>query len=178
VTRRGLFVAVGLAAVVALGSVAACGGSGGAQARGDDGVGIATKNVAALDAHLPTTVLGLAVAREDVSSTLKKGRRTYLDELSVYSLRSDDLLQATLQVSRLAANSDWRSAQFRRVIVEQIGGTRPREVRLDHDIVYMSAGTNQRLAVWFRGRYLFVLSTRPEFPKPQGLLRTLLETKT
>jgi hypothetical protein len=60
-------------------------------------------------------------------------------------------------------------------VVNQIGATAPRPVRLGHDTVYLTTGTRQSVAVWFKGRYLFVLATRADYEQPRTLLRRALE---
>ena len=56
-----------------------------------------------------------------------------------------------------------------------MGGVVPKKVHLGHDVVYLTAGNQQRISVWFRGRYLFVLATRDDFDQPRTLLRQALD---
>jgi hypothetical protein len=122
----------------------------------------------------PATLLGLRVAREDVSKTVKEVEQTYVDAMSVYSFRRGTALQATLQISRVAGAQDAESAQFRASVVNNLGATTPQLVRLAGTDVYLTTGTSQRLAVWFRGRYFFVLASRADYEQPRTLLRALL----
>ena len=39
----------------------------------------------------------------------------------------------------------------------------------------ITTGTKQSIAMWFKGRYLFVLSTRADYDEPRTLLRKALE---
>ena len=48
-------------------------------------------------------------------------------------------------------------------------------VRLGASTVYLTTGTKQSIAVWFKGRYLFVLATRADYDEPRTLLRKALE---
>ena len=51
----------------------------------------------------------------------------------------------------------------------------PRTERLGTDTVYLTTGTKQSIAVWFKDRYLFVLATRADYDEPRTLLRKALE---
>lgn len=158
---------VAVAITVALG---ACGSS--------TGSGSAAPRIRPLPSDLvPSKVLDLTVAQEDVHEALNQVSRTYLDATSVYSFRSADLLQATLQLSRFIAASKYTSTKFQQTLVAQIGSTSPTQVQVGDRTVYLTAGNQQRIAVWFRGRYMFVLATREDFPQPRTLLRDLLEVQ-
>lgn len=126
---------------------------------------------------LPNELLGLEVTPEDISGTVASEQRSYVEATSLYSLRADELLQATLQVSRFNENADAKDAGFRRSLLSQIGGSRPRAVRVGKDEVYLTSGTKQQLAIWFRGEHLLILATREDFPRPKTLLRRALEVQ-
>jgi hypothetical protein len=127
--------------------------------------------------HLPADLLGLKLAPEDVAEDLAKVPATFVDGMSLYSLRRDDLVMATLQVSRFNDGADVESEKFRQTVVNQIGSTAPRAVRLGGETVYLTTGTKQSLGVWFKGRHLFVLATRADYDEPRTLLRKALEIK-
>lgn len=129
------------------------------------------------DDLLPGELLGLSVTAEDISGTVASEQRSYVEATSLYSLRSDDLLQATLQVSRFNEHADATSTGFRRSLLTQIGGSRPRQVRVGEDDVYLTSGTKQQLAIWFRGEHLLILATREDYPMPKTLLRRTLEVR-
>jgi len=134
------------------------------------------KAVTMLDvAGLPADLLGLKLAPENVSDELARVPKAYVDALSLYSLRRNDLVMATLQISRFNAGADVAADTFRKTVVNQIGATAPRPVRLGRDTVYLTTGTKQSIAVWFKGRYLFVLATRADYDQPRTLLRRALE---
>jgi len=136
----------------------------------------AGKAVKTLDIpNLPPDVLGLKIAPENVSDDLAKVPSAYIDALSLYSLRHNELLMATLQVSRFNAGADVNADKFRQTVVNQIGSSAPRTVRLGGSTVYLTTGTKQSIAMWFKGRYLFVLSTRADYDEPRTLLRKALE---
>jgi hypothetical protein len=166
VTRRA-------AVVVALAITAALGACGTSRATPSATVGIKSLPPGAV----PTKVLDLTVASEDVHEALSQVSRSYLDATSVYSFRSADLLQATLQLSRFIASSRYQSPKFQATLVNQIGSTQASHVRVGDRDVYLTAGNQQRIAVWFRGRYMFVLATREDFPQPRTLLRQLLQVE-
>jgi hypothetical protein len=128
-------------------------------------------------ANLPPDLLGLTIAPEDVAEDLGKVPSAFIDALSLYSLRKDDLVQATLQVSRFNDGADVEADKFRQTVVNQIGSSAPRTVRLGGETVYLTTGTKQSIGVWFKGRHLFVLATRADYDEPRTLLRKALEIK-
>lgn len=127
--------------------------------------------------NLPGDLLGLKLAPEDVTEDLARVPSAFIDSLSLYSLRKDDLVMATLQVSRFNDGADVKADRFRQTVVNQIGSTAPRTVRLGGETVYLTTGTKQSIGVWFKGRYLFVLATRGDYDEPRTLLRKALEIK-
>jgi hypothetical protein len=139
---------------------------------------VAGKKVKVLElASLPTEILGLAVRKEDVAGNVAKVSSTFIDGLGLWSLRSDDLVQATLQVSRFSAGARVEEPEFRQSVVNQIGSARPRTFRLGKRTVYLTTATKQSIAVWFKGRHLFVLASRSDYDQPRTLLREVLEIK-
>jgi len=126
---------------------------------------------------LPADLMGLKIAPENVSEDLAKVPSTFIDSLSLYSLRHNDLVMATLQVSRFNDGADVQSEKFRQTVVNQIGSSAPRTVRLGGETVYLTTGTKQSIGVWFKDRYLFVLATRADYDEPRTLLRKALEIK-
>ncbi len=135
-----------------------------------------TEDIAQLAPELlPGELLGLTVAREDMSGPLKQAERSYTDAVGLYSFRSGELLQATLQVTRFNADARVDDPDFRHSVVSQIGGSVPREVRLGADAVFLTRGTKQSLSAWFRGRHLMVLAVREDYLRPRALLRETLK---
>jgi hypothetical protein len=136
------------------------------------------KAITALEiANLPADLLGLKLGPEDVSEDLAKVPSAFIESLSLYSLRKDDLVMATLQVSRFNDGADVDEDKFRQTVVNQIGSTQPRTVRLGGETVYLTTGTKQSIGVWFKDRHLFVLATRADYDEPRTLLRKALELK-
>ena len=127
--------------------------------------------------NLPPDLLGLKIAAEDVSEDLARVPAAFIDALSLYSLRKDELVMATLQVSRFNDGADVEEENFRQTVVNQIGSTAPRTVRLGGETVYLTTGTKQSIGVWFKGRHLFVLATRADYDEPRTLLRKALELR-
>lgn len=125
--------------------------------------------------NLPADLLGLQLAPEDVAEDLAKVPSAFIDALSLYSLRQDDLVMATLQVSRFNDGAEADTDKFRQTVVNQIGSSAPRKVRLGSQTVYLTTGTKQSIGVWFKGRHLFVLATRADYDEPRTLLRKALE---
>lgn len=144
---------------------------GGSSFSGSEG-----KDIKQLPPELvPTEVLDLKVGREDMSSTLQNAKRAYIDGVGLYGFRKDELLQATLQVSKLNDKADYREPSFRAAIVNQIGGSVPRLVRVGRENVWLTRGTKQSLSIWFRDEYLLVLAVREDYDKPRTLLREALQ---
>jgi hypothetical protein len=145
---------------------------------------VAGKKVKVLELpSLPTEILGLAVQKEDVAGSVARVDATFIDALGLWSLRTassesgGDLVQATLQVSRFSEGARFEESDFRQSVVNQIGSARPRTFRLGKRTVYLTTGTRQSIAVWFKGRYLFVLASRSDYDQPRALLRNVLEIK-
>lgn len=137
-----------------------------------------TRKIKQLPADVvPSELLGLKSAQEDMTETLTNVRRSYVDGVGLYSFRQGDLLEATLQVSRFNDNADVGDARFRQTLLSQIGGTIPKPVRVGEDTVYLTSATKQTIAVWFRGRNLLVLAVREDYPQPRALLRAALEIR-
>lgn len=133
--------------------------------------------VKALDGlTVPATLLDLAVQAEDVS-VVEGTKRPYVDAVGLYSLRSQDLLQATLQISRFTKDSKATTSKFRNSVVTQIGSTTPRIFRVGEQPVWLTTGRRQSVAVWWDGYYLFVLSSRDDYATPRALLRAAIEVK-
>ena len=162
--------------VLALVALAGCG-------RSDAAVDpVAGKEVKVLEMDsLPTEILGLAVQKEDVAGSVAKVSSTFIDGLGLWSLRTassesgGDLVQATLQISRFSEGARVDESEFRQSVVNQIGSARPRTFRLGQRTVYLTTGTKQSIAVWFKGRHLFVLASRSDYDQPRTLLRETLE---
>jgi hypothetical protein len=128
-----------------------------------------------LDASfVPDKLLGYPLSPE---KTDNRGdvERSYIEAVRLYSLRDGDQLVATLEVGRFVDGVEWNKRAFQRGVLNQIGASKPNRLRLGEDTVFATAGVKQRLAVWFRDGYLFVLGTRDEFTKPRTLLREALE---
>jgi hypothetical protein len=166
--RRG-FVVLASLTLVSL-AATSCGGAAEAkvsQVQGKDVKPVDTK-------MLPATMLGLALAPEEVLGSIAPARRSEVEAAGMFSLRSGDLLQATLQVSRLRNDPRFRNPSFRALVVSQIGSSLPHKTRLDDMDVYLTTGARQRVAVWFKDRYFFILSMRDDYKYPKSLIRTAL----
>jgi hypothetical protein len=138
--------------------------------------GVAGSDIEELAAEiLPQQVLGLDISKEDISDSLDDAEGSYVTEAALYAFRSEELLQATLQVSRFSDEADPKSSRFRNALVNQIGGTTAQQVRVGDTDVYLTRGNRQRIAVWFDDDVFYVLSTREDFDRPRGLLREVVE---
>lgn len=151
----------------------------GAAACGDDGkdVGTTGKAIQSLDAPgIPTEILGLRVQKEDMGEALAQVDRAYLDAFALYSMRTGDLLEATLQISRFTPDTELDD-EFRARLVQQVGSAKAEEFRLGEHTVYITRATKQQIALWFRDRNMYVLAIRDDFEVPRALLRQALEIK-
>ena len=168
-TRRAVGFAVGLLAIALLAGACGDGPSASAEAT-------AARDIEQLPPDLlPSEILGLTVQREDMSEALQGARLSYVDEVGLYSLRRDDLLQATIQVSRFNDNANAEDAGFRRTLLSQVGGSVPKQITVGDDTVYLTTGTKQTIAVFFRGRTMVVLAIREDYDQPRTLTREALE---
>jgi hypothetical protein len=149
---------------------------GGACGSGGTPNGQATEVKALQGVAVPDPLLDLATKNEDVS-VVAGTKRPFVEAVGLYSLRRDDLLQATLQISRFTKQSKATSGKFRNSVVTQIGSTTPHRFRMGSETVYLTTGRRQSVAVWWKNRYLFVLSTRDDYETPRALLRSALEIK-
>lgn len=147
--------------------LSACGGGGPAPKH----------SIGEIDAsRFPAEVLGLTVGHESVKKQLGRIDRPYLDAVGLLSFRKDNLLQATLQVSRLNDTARWSSEDFRRSLASQILGTGAQlpEYRVGGRTVYVGGDARQTLAVWFDGRVMMLLVERADYDQPRALLRSLI----
>lgn len=127
---------------------------------------------------LPATVIGLTVKSESAEQFKNSAaKRPYIDAVALYSLRRGDELQATLQISRFDSTARVGDPSFRASLLGQIGSTAPRPVRMGAETVFLTTGARQSVSVWFRDRYMFILSSREDFDQPRRMLRALLEVK-
>lgn len=156
----------GLAALLVAASLAACGDRPSASEVG-------VRRIRPLSSvAIPQELAGLRVEREDVSAALAKFRTGYVKEAALYSARTpQDVVQATLQVGLLQPGERYSSSAFRRTFVNQVGGTTPKATRMGEITVWRTTGTKQVVAIWFRGRHLFLLSVREEFDRPRTMIR-------
>lgn len=163
--------------VVAWGLIALVGVIGAACGGGDDEGGKITAIKLLPKDLLPASVAGLRVQSEDVSATVKGGKRqSYLESAGLYSFRSeDDLLQATLQVSRFSDEARFTDPKFRQSVLLQIGSSQPSSFRMGDQTVYLTTGKSQNVVVWFKDEYLFVLGAREDFGQPRTLLREAID---
>lgn len=159
----------GLVMVVATTTLAGCATSSATAVKGE-----AIKELPA--GIVPDEVLGLKVSKEETSA-VQGAKSAFVDSIGLYSLRSDDLLQATLQVSRFTKDAKVKSESFRTGVVQQIGSSTPQAVQMDGTTIYLTTGKRQTVAVWFQGRYLYILGTREEYATPRALLRELVTVK-
>lgn len=143
---------------------------------GADDVVVSENNASSASLRLPQQIVGLRLVPEPIkAATLDKIDRPYIDNLSVFSLREDKLLRATLQVARFNRLARPEDSSFRGEIIGVIGGRRPFEITIGDTTVNATTGTGQSIFSWFGGRGMFILSVQQDYPFPRTLLRRLVE---
>ena len=136
------------------------------------------RKIKPLSVQMPAEVAGLRVQSEDITKALAQVNVSYVREAALYSLRgADDVVQATLQIHRFGSEPRFQSPQFRGTIITQLATTPPRATRMGKLTIYRSAGGNQRVALWFDGRVMYLLTIRNEVPNPRTLIRRLAGLK-
>ena len=123
---------------------------------------------------VPARVLDLTAKVEDITPELAKARSTYVEAVSLYSLRRGELLEATLQATTLNGRARVNDVAYRRSFVNSLGGSEPLPLTLGDITVWSTTSNDQRLSVWFRGRHVFVLAVRKDYEHPRKLLRAVL----
>ena len=111
---------------------------------------------------VPPTLGGLAVTFSDkATSKLKREaakRNTYVRDLTVFELRAGKELKAVFQVMRLTPDARIDNLDFRKTLaagVGQTGGRAP--VNVGGEAVYEYTYNDQKIHVWFEGRFMEVL---------------------
>jgi hypothetical protein len=155
--------------LVVAGIASACG-------QGSDVVGVQGDAIEPIPPDaLPAKIQDLTVRVEDMKKQLSLAKDTYVRSAGVFSLRAGELVQATLQITRFTDDFDFRSGEARTSLANRMGGSRAELLRLGDDTVYLTQGQRQQLALWYRGSYLYVLSTRRDYTTPRALLRDALK---
>jgi hypothetical protein len=155
------------ALVVSAAVLAACGGG---RVQGTLG-----KNVRGLASPAPPDqLLGLTAQAEDVSKLVATENDLYIDGISIYSLRKDEVVQATLQISHFNAKARPNDPEFRKTLVTNLGGSEGTPTTVGKYTVFITQGAQKRVAVWFRGKVVFILTTRDDYDMPRALLRESL----
>lgn len=125
--------------------------------------------------HVPAELLGMRLEPEKSADLIREtDKQPFIEEIGLFSMRRDELLQATLQVARFRPEAKLDERRFRDNIARQVSTGEPQVLRMGQDLVYMSAGQRQSVVVWFKERTMFVLAMREEFPRPRALLRAAL----
>lgn len=126
---------------------------------------------------IPTEVLGLRVTPEDSKPYLDAIKRSYMEQFGLYAFRNGELLQATLQVTKFTTDAKHADPAFQAQLVGQIGSSKAQVFRMDDTEIHLTTGTKQQIGIWFRDRYMFVMSIRDEYVQPRTLLRQALGFK-
>lgn len=126
---------------------------------------------------IPNVLVGLEVRPENVAEEFEGTEQSYVAMLGLFSLREDDLVRATLQVSTFNNLARPKDPTFRRSIINRMGTTRPRTITVSNTPVFVTTQTDQNIFVWFEEEGFFVLTTHREFEFPRTLLRRVIDTK-
>jgi hypothetical protein len=167
--RRSLQLAAGIVALTTMFSGAACGSS--------NPEGTSAADIKQLpENELSGTYLGLEARREDIGGSLSNQEaNAYIDAIGLYSLRNNQRLEATLQISKLSEHARPKDPKFQQLVANQIGGTKVQAFVMEGHQIYRSSQRKQSLTSWFQGDYFMILSVRDTYKAPRTLLRVLLE---
>lgn len=157
--------------LVILMATAGCGGGGPDLERTITGAGA----IRPAPFSLPGQLLGLQVAQEDIADQIQESRRPYLNNVGLFSLRENDLVRATFQVSRFNDLARPNSAEFRNAIVQQVSARRPLQMSIGEQLIYATLENEQQIFLWFRDDWFYVLTVHGEYEFPITLLRRLVE---
>jgi hypothetical protein len=140
---------------------------------------IASPSPLPLPPQVPAQLLGNQVQRENIAPALSGNtRQIYFDHVDLYSVRrSDNFLQATLEIGRFKRGTDYGAEYFQRSLVDQIGSSQPTANLVGSDLVYITTAKGLVVASWFRGNHLVILSIRDTFDLPKTLIRQALPIK-
>lgn len=147
--------------------LASCGGS--------NGTGAATGNTSPTALDIPSQLVGLVVQQEDIQKELEQVDRAYVDSVSIFSFRDEDLLRATLQIGRFNRLARPDDPEFRREITATIGGREPVTLKVGDTIVTATTVTEQDVYAWFSENGMFILSIAADYEFPRTLLRRVVE---
>lgn len=126
---------------------------------------------------VPSTILGLRAASEDVSSQYRRvADRAFVTSLRMWSVREGKRLRATVEVARFAPDARPNDPDFQKQMVSQLGKSVPRLRRIGRQQVYITAGNSQTLFIWFRSSSFVLLSVSTDFAHPRALLREAIRT--
>lgn len=128
-----------------------------------------------LNISLPSQILGLTVQQEQLAKGMDDVERPYFDALALFSLRENDLLRASLEMGRFNSLARPDSKGFRNQLLGKIGSREPRSMRVGSETIYVTAGNQQAIFVWFDGDGFFVMTTHQDFVFPRTLLRRILD---
>lgn len=161
-----------LLVAICLGLVMGACDRGSSSSGGSGGSEVATGGV-----QLPRQILGLQVAAEDVAKEFEKTKLSYVDSVGLFSMRENDLVRATLQVSRFNRLANPDSQSFRGLIINRLGTARAEILQVGNTDVYVTSGTDQQIFAWFEGRGFYILTTHRDYEFPRTLVRRVIDTK-
>lgn len=131
--------------------------------------------VGILSLNVPEQVLNLTGRQEDLGSVLEgQSKVFYVDQVGLLSLREDELLRATLQVTKFRDSAPFRTARFRSSVVSLLSGTAPQKLKVGEETLFMTSGNQQLIFAWFRDQRFFVLTVHRDFEMPRTLVREVL----
>lgn len=154
--------AAALAAVALLGLA----GCGEAELTGTPGKDIKTLPVTTV----PKVLNGLAVKPEKVTKALEQAKQSYVDAVGFYSLRKDNVVQGTIQVSEFGPSARLGDPEFRTQIINQSSPGTPATVNVNGTGVQQSTGTKSTVSIWFSEDRFVVLTVLKSYLGARGLL--------
>ena len=154
--------AAALAAVALLGLA----GCGEAELTGTRGKDIKTLPVTTV----PKVLNGLSVKPEKVTKALEQAKQSYVNSVGFYSLRKDNVVQGTIQVSEFGPSARLSDPEFRTQIINQSSPGTPSNVNVNGTGVQQSTGTKSTVSIWFSEDRFVVLTVLKSYLGARGLL--------
>jgi len=154
------------AAVLATVALLGLTGCGEAELTGTPGKDIKTLPVTTV----PKTLNGLTVKPEKVTKALEQAKQSYVDKVGFYSLRKDNVVQGTIQVSEFGPSARLSDPEFRTQIINQSSPGTPSTVNVNGTGVQQSTGTKSTVSIWFSEDRFVVLTVLKSYLGARGLL--------
>ncbi len=133
------------------------------------------------DPLVPTRIEDIRLQREPAAEEAYEngGPNSLVDHGTVWSVRVEDTIEASLQIAALRPGAANRFEDVRDGILEDLGGGRFDPVRVGDDSVLAVETNEQRLLLWFApsGQWYQLLVARRSFDRADALFGAVLATQ-